>query len=182
MAGKSAKRFFTTLPGILTGIAAVIAAIAGLIAAFQPDGDGPQQHEEHVVQPQKRTWTKHISSQGDWQSVGIFLQPGQSVEVEASGSVQYSHRTTAPNEGRCGPDGVPPYNPPVGGHSNDFRPYCVVEEWNHAALIARVGAEKFRVGTGAVIPAGQGGSLEFKLNDTDEANNIGQFRVVITEL
>jgi hypothetical protein len=122
-----------------------------------------------------------VSAQGGWQSAGFDLKPGKSVKIEASGTVRYSNRNTAPGKGFCGAEGVPPVSDPVGGHKNDFRQYSIVPEWNHAALIARVGSDAVvLVGRSQIIQSPQGGTLEFTVNDTDGANNGGELTVVVS--
>lgn len=169
MARKSARRFFTTLPGILTGIAAVIAAITGLYVVLQDGSDT----EPRPERPTRRT--VQVSAQGGWQDAGISLTRGQTVRVTADGTVTYSTVESAPNGGECGPTGV--------GQLPWTKDKSVVKKWNHAALIARLvpvgdNQKKHLIGRGAVIEAKRDGSLQFRLNDTATANNSGSFLVI----
>ncbi len=115
-----------------------------------------------------------------WQKTGIEMQSGDTVKISASGEIQYTSRSTAPSKGKSSPIGVPLNSPPVNGDSNDFRKYVINSQWNHCALIAKVGDQIVLVGKGTQFTALQQGELVMRINDTDLKNNSGFFDVSIS--
>ena len=135
-----------------------------------------------------------FATQG-WQETGIHLQSGDEVTITATGNVQYTSRNTAPNKGRCSPEGVP-----VISDSDDFSSYSIGwanPEWNHCSRIALVyhdhrlhSAETVEpaqfpsqvelVGKTTTFKATVSGNLVLSINDTDTGNNEGAFDVSIS--
>jgi hypothetical protein len=107
-----------------------------------------------------------------WQKSGVFASAGETVQVSASGEVQYSDRTDLALGGRVGPGGVPL-------QLADFASNSVRGEWPHAAVIARVGDNVFHVGSRATFSPAVAGEVELRVNDTVTTDNAGTFDAVV---
>lgn len=110
-----------------------------------------------------------VEAKEKWQKSGIKVQAGDFVKISTSGSVQYTPRKNAINGGRCGPLGVP-----------GFESYSVKKEWNHCAVIAKIGEQVVLIGDSGFFKVDFAGELLLRINDNDTGNNAGAFDAYIT--
>ena len=143
-----------------------MAFLCSLILGFNPGCSKPE--------PTMKKEFK-VFAEKEWQDTGIKLEVGDEVEITASGDIQYTPRQSAPGKGRSGPEGVP-----VKSEGNNFSSSCINPEWNHAALIAKIGIQMELIGESAAFKANEAGMLELRINDSDVDNNKGAHDVSIS--
>ncbi len=115
------------------------------------------------------SFSMRVSAAQNWQTTRVMVNVGDQIRIVAKGSVQYTPRKTAPNGGRCGPQGVP-----------GFESFSINRKWNHCALIAAIGKQSLLVGQAVTFRAQQKGVLYFRVNDKDIGNNSGEFIATVT--
>ena len=102
------KSFWETVPGILTGVAAVITALTGLLALFISSDHNKKQSSDPVVQEKVIPVTHHKSIKSEREPVaeqidisGIWNDPtlGTQVRIQQNGS-QVSSETYYPSTGQ----------------------------------------------------------------------------------
>lgn len=111
------------------------------------------------------TVTRTIDARGGWQSSGVWVKPGNRVEVTVVDGV-WTHW-----------EGTEPYNKGSGGGyvcGKAMSPDDCVEplpNYSAGGLIGRVGEEIFPVGTGTIWKSTESGRLELRINDGDVGLN-----------
>lgn len=103
----------------------------------------------------------------DWQSVGVYVNPGDLVQIRARGEWYYT-----PKEWH-GPGGHPRYRSPA------FYPLPNVPG---GALIGKIGetSQPFYVGANLTIPAAAAGWLYLRIDDDILSDNEGEIEVQVT--
>ncbi len=103
----------------------------------------------------------------------IDVSPGDLILIKATGSIK-----VGPWVGHSDPNGR------TGGFANaDLSHYNIVPEFNHAALLYRMSGESEWQYAGKEIEfyAQSSGFLEFEVNDNDQGNNSGAYKVKIVK-
>jgi len=167
------RSFWKTIPGILSGVAALLTAVTGLFIAIQAttgDEDGgpdPGKPPVATVLP-ARIVNLSVPATPTWTDTGIDVQPSEEVIVSASGTVVAANNQNPPL-----------FVTPIGIESPSLAKFSVIKEANHGGLIARVGisGQPFFVGSGSVFPVTTAGRLLLGVNDTATFNNAGLFTV-----
>jgi Ca2+-binding EF-hand superfamily protein len=110
-----------------------------------------------------------VSSQDRWTDTGVYVQAGQTVRFQASGTVQLSE------DGNDVAD-------PQGARSGRRAPNAPLPNAPAGALIARFGfGTPVMIGSGSAdIRAPRSGRLYLSVNDDHLLDNSGEFRVVVT--
>ena len=105
----------------------------------------------------------------DWVDVGLYCTLGDEVVIEVSGRGWLDETP----ESQIGPDGL------TGGERPEWR---VLSDANTASVIGRLSTtpEMFAVGTGTTYICPGQGDLQLGINDTDLADNSGEFGAVVT--
>jgi hypothetical protein len=120
-------------------------------------------NERVITIPEGGTWST------SWIDTGIQIRKGQTVMIDATGSVQPSSASDI----SAGPDGTGEVQ--IWQDSYSFNPV-----FPHEAVIARVGGgDILLIGSGQQFEAQNAGILEIGVNDTDPGNNVGSFTVEI---
>ena len=161
---------------IMTAAAAVaaVALVGGLAFATSRTDDDPVRADrpELTVRSEPVEVSVVVPGTEPWTDTGVDLSVGDTVLIEADGAV-----TPAENsESLYGPDGVPD-RPSARVFNIDG-----LEEENHNGLIGRIGegGAPFRVGSELQYTAETDGRLFLGVNDSDVANNAGEFTATIT--
>jgi hypothetical protein len=97
------------------------------------------------------------------------VEKGQRVRILASGSIKIGGWAgTSQPEGRSS-----------GFAGGDLSAYSIVSTYNHAALLYRVAGEAdwLPYGQNCVFRAQRSGNLEFQVNDREQGNNSGSYKV-----
>jgi Zn-dependent protease with chaperone function len=109
-----------------------------------------------------------------WLSTGIRVNAGDRISLAASGVIQPIKKDRSVT---CGPDGIP------GTRSGFFKP---VSSANTGALVARVRGEQGQPDSSALVAgslsewqAPVSGLLELGINDDNNFDNLGEFRVLV---
>ncbi len=115
---------------------------------------------------------KELDLTGDkkWQDTGIFVEPGDTLQVTATGSLHY------PSYQESGPDGMP-------RGWRDLLRIFPLSDANHGALIGRIGdeaAQPFLIGATHEAKAASRGRFYLGLNQTDNEQPEGKFHVTVT--
>lgn len=171
--GEDDRSFWRTIPGILSGVAALLTAATGLFVAIQATtdhGDGgsdPGVPTPAAVLP-ARIANLSVPATPTLSPTGIDVQPGEDVVITASGTAVVAN------------DQNPPLLvTPVGIVSPSLAQFSLIKEANHGGLIARIGdsGQPFFVGSGSAFPVTSSGQLSLGVNDTATFNNAGVFTV-----
>ncbi len=143
---------FILLPLLMVDI------FAGLV--LQTDGR-PIQKADMVEQ--------RVYAYRGWQSMGIFVHPGEKVSIRASGEWLYS-----PEVGYVGPEGASPSRYPAPS-------YYPLPIGIGGCLIGRIGeqGQPFYIGKRAVLLADTSGLLHLRINDDIVTDNDGYLTVEI---
>lgn len=167
------KSYWKTLPGILTGVAAILTAVTGLFVAIRATSDGRDKDAGTDRVPPTAVLPSRIANLSvpgtpTWTDTGIDGQPFEEVIITASGTVVAANNQNPPL-----------LVTPVGIESPSLARYSVIREANHAGLIGRIGVsgQPFFVGSGSVFPIPTAGRLFLGVNDTATFNNAGLFTV-----
>lgn len=134
----------------------VVAVAVVPVAIIAGCGGAPQQAVVTVVGNQV------------WTDSGIAVKSGQTISVEAKGTV-WANPTLS-----YGPEGEP--NRP------DWKKYSVIAEAPHLGLIAKIGEDTtpFFLGRSYQARVAASGRLYLGVNDNDASNNSGEFTVTVT--
>lgn len=154
---KERGSFWRTLPGILTAIGGILAALAPIIVVviqLRGSGQGGDAEPITVTVPGARIWT----------DTGVDLKMGDRVSITADGFVFHNEKESVNADGD-----------PRRFESN------VLATANHAELIGRLGpqGEPFAVGMEANFTAPGNGRLYLGVNDKGFENNSGRFKAFI---
>lgn len=161
---------------IMTAAAAIaaIVLVGGLaVATSRTDDDpAPADRPELTVSPEPVEVSVVVPGTEQWTDTGVDLSIGDTVLIEADGAVTPAEN----NEPLYGPDGVPD-RPSARAFNIDG-----LEEENHNGLIGRIGegGAPFHVGSQLQYIADIDGRLFLGMNDSDVANNAGEFTATIT--
>jgi hypothetical protein len=106
---------------------------------------------------------------GDWVDTGLYCYLGDEFVIEVTGRGWLD----ATQESEIGPDGLT-----NGEHPEDR----VLADANTGSVIGRLNTtpEVFPVGTGTTYPCPAQGDLQLSINDTDLADNSGEFGASVT--
>jgi hypothetical protein len=110
-----------------------------------------------------------IPANKGWVDCGWHLFQGQSIEIWAEGEVSCGKEGAE----SCGPDGYP-------NSSGGF--WKAIPKANTGALIGRIGAKSaryFLVGSHSVVKAVIDGKLYLRVNDDNQFDNKGEFKVFL---
>ena len=158
-------------------VAAAITAIVlvgGLIFATTRTVDDPvpADQPELTVPPAPVEVSVVVPGTEQWTDTGVDVSINDTVLIEADGAIT----PDVNNEALYGPDGVP--------DRPSARVYNIegLEDENHNGLIGRIGeaGTPFQVGSQLQSIADTEGRLFLGINDTDVANNAGEFTATIT--
>jgi hypothetical protein len=145
-------------PPLVLVAAAVIAVLALVGLVVLPALRGPTAGDPAALD---------VPANKEWTDSGIVVEPGQWVEITASGEI-----SSTPGV-RNGPEGT----------SEDPNGISFLPNERHAALIAKLGAgHPFLVGRGTRYQAGDGGRLYLGVNDVDVRDNSDYYRVEVVLL
>jgi len=113
-----------------------------------------------------------ISGKGGWQETDVKVKKGERIEIKAEGNVRVSRRSM----GFVGPEGST--------KESWIKRYNIVPEVPHGGIIAEIRplGLPFFVGEHHIFQAEMDGILAFNVNDTDQEENDGKFRVTITRV
>ena len=103
-----------------------------------------------------------------WFDTGINVKPGQTIEISASGEINFHGGTPEAASGPNGNDAFP-----------CFLENCPGKDLPAGLVLGRIGNETFQIGTGIRRTVGSGGRLYLIVNDTHWRDNIGDFLVEI---
>ena len=108
--------------------------------------------------------TVQVSARQAWTYSGIIVERGERVRFSVGGSIQIAPTTTV------NPDGDP---------NSPGRATYPVRTMNSGALVGRVGARTFPIGTRSEVVMPLAGRLELGINDDNFRDNNGAFAVTI---
>lgn len=120
-------------------------------------------------EPPKASTTIEITSDAPWQDAGLDVQPGDTLRITASGSVQF------PASEAGGPDGLP-------RTWWDLLAARTLSDANRGALIGRIGSEAaypFLIGPNHESSVTAAGRLYLGINRSDNERPAGTFHVTI---
>ncbi len=162
------KSFWTSLPGILSGIAAIITAVGGILFGLYNIGEiGPQEQNGKVsvlptVTTSKKMTEVEVKARPD---VGIWTDTGVTIEPDNTTIIRYLRGQWKPN----------PYWGPTDG-AGDSRYIAqsnyLCPDYPEGALVGKVGGDAqrggsrvFEVGNLIKVPKGLSGTLWLSVND-----------------
>ncbi len=138
-----------------------------------PDEDTVGRPSLRRRQAEITAWEGNVDPRMPWQSTGLKVRRGETVQITASGTVTWDPN---PNtvQGTVGPNGY-------GKASKvDDKPWeFPVQEAGTGALIMRIGDKVYFVGENTSITGSQDGVIEFMINDRFDwlFDNLGSFSV-----
>ena len=154
---------------LVVGIVAAVLAVGGVIAAFAlrpTDGGGGGGSDDGGS---ASTADLAVPLATDWVDVGLYCTLGDEFVIEVSGRGWLDPTP----ESQIGPEGL----------TNGERPEDrVLAEANTGSVIGKLDTtpEVFAVGTGTTYPCPAQGGLMLGINDTDLADNSGEFGAFVT--
>ena len=154
---------------LVVGIVAAVLAVGGVIAAFAlrptDGGDGGGSDDGGSAS----TAELAVPLYTDWSDTGLYCYLGDEFVIEVIGRGWLDDT----QESEIGPDGL----------TNGERPEDrVLAEANTGSVIGRLNTtpEIFPIGTGTTYPCPAQGNLQLGINDTDLADNSGEFGASVT--
>jgi hypothetical protein len=116
----------------------------------------------------------HTFNIGGFVETKISLQPGDILKIQASGLIR-----VGPFVGTSGPKGIDGDKGFAGG---SLAAYNITTSCNHGCLLYRTssGGQWQCYSEGTSVSIQDGGTLQFQVNDNDQGNNSGSYKVEIT--
>ena len=158
---------------LVAGIIAVVAAggVTAALLALRPDGGGGGSEDGGGSGGEQSASTASLTVPmfSDWVDTGLYCYQGDEFVIEVTGRGWLDETP----ESVIGPDGL------TGGERPEDRVFAGA---NTAAVIGRLGTtpEIFAVGHGTTYTCPAQGNLELGVNDTDLADNSGEFGAFVT--
>ena len=187
----AASGVLNTLIKAIAAIAIVAIIVGGLGYAFYSIGSSSASAQTtslsiptvgDVTQVTPGKWEIKVPANQDWFPTGIHVQKGQTVSLQATGTISVLNQEDNPNP----PAGFSRSQTPDGalngggwpGVSQDIFPVSVAPQFS---LVGRIDSgEPFFVGSSKTITFSQTGSLSLGVNDNDISSNEGFWTVIIT--
>ncbi len=144
--------------------------LSNALAALRTEKDSPREDEQSRVQGgSDRSFVKSAIIPGDstWVDTGVDVEAGDMIEIGAAGKVYWKKNSAE----SCGPDGVP--------GKGFWKP---ISSANTGALIGKIGtgsSDYFVIGSSFRGRATEGGRLFLGINDDNNFDNRGEFKVRI---
>ena len=161
---------------------AAVAAVLGIVVVVVAGGGGGDDDDDDDHGPEVVTATVEVPADQVWTDAGIEIFSGDSLEINASGTIL--HDDTNPLS-RVGPDGA---GPDVAPGLNEPGNGVLVYPPGHGGLIGRIsdGGKVFGIGSSISDVPSTNGPLHLGINDfgggdpeAGVANNAGHFVVTI---
>jgi hypothetical protein len=168
------------LTGVIAGVLTLVLALNFPFTGSVHVSRGPFKHAllefaaldlqpgPSTNQPPARTQSVTVDARQSWTDTGVDVASGDRISITASGTI--FHDAT----GSTGPNGV--------AERRDLQQFNVLNEYNHAGLIGRIGDNggPFSVGSDFASTNLAPGRLFLGINDKGVDNNSGAFTAAVT--
>jgi hypothetical protein len=158
------KAFFATLPGILTGLAAVIGAVTALYIALKDDPLPPPVSEK--AQPVSKTFGPFTVVGGNVDT-GIHVPDGATIRITAAGTVDFGGAVVGVGAPKLGPEGDAAATP------SDYPDPSKRKN----SLLVKIGSVWYQGGRDETVTPATGGRLILRTNDRQIDDNSGGWSV-----